>query len=226
MLRAFEWECSEYDLFMAVINWATKSLEEKRMEASDENIKAEIGGCVYDIRIPLMTPKQFATVFERYTSLLPLREIMDILHFVVDGRELSVASAFTTSPRIVGDKKEKMVFRYCPKIYSSSFASLTPKTDNHVMIKLNAISFVYPSFDIDTSKKLFVRLFGQTNTFSSEVCLKIKNERMIATFERPFILKGNEFFVMYFDSGIMDSFSKLYLHYEKVTLSLSKEETN
>lgn len=91
--------CDEFEVYEAVVAWATASLVKKGLTATPLNIRAELGECFYLIRFPVMTSKQFLTCMEQYPNLLNFEEYMDIMHYITDKRSLTTAAHFSIIPR-------------------------------------------------------------------------------------------------------------------------------
>lgn len=100
ILQTMQFQCDEFDIFMGLIAWATKSLVQKKIVAiTIENIKVEIGDTLYEIRFPTMTSQQFLTCVERFPNLFDVKDHLDILHFIDNQRKLKSAKRFSTVPR-------------------------------------------------------------------------------------------------------------------------------
>lgn len=99
LLHTSKFKCDEYDVFMGVIMWATKSLQQKQQPISIANIKLEIGECLYEIRFPTMTWSQFMTCAERFHGLFDAKVDWDILHFISSQQKMKIAKRFSTVSR-------------------------------------------------------------------------------------------------------------------------------
>lgn len=98
-LQTIKFKCDEFDIFLGLMAWATKSLQQKRKPLTVENIKLEIGESLYEIRFPTMALPQFITCVERFPHLIEYKEHLDILHYITSARMLKSAKRFSTVPR-------------------------------------------------------------------------------------------------------------------------------
>lgn len=91
--------CSEFDVFTAAMFWGTVACERKKLVASSENIRRELGDCFALIRFPTMSPVEFTVCYNKYPNLLEESEFCDIIRYILTRRPLTCAKYFKTAPR-------------------------------------------------------------------------------------------------------------------------------
>lgn len=102
ILQSHRLICREIDVFEGTMSWPKLSLQNKGITPSTDNIKTELGDCLYYIRFPKMTADQFVDCIEKYPELLPAEEYLDILQYIIKKRPLTAAATFNTSKRLGG----------------------------------------------------------------------------------------------------------------------------
>lgn len=141
ILSTFQFECEEITVFNAVVMWATKSLNIKGMEATNDALKTEIGECLYLIRFPLMSIVDLLGCAERYPNFLQFNEYMDISHYITSGRELSIGGNFQQTMRVA--KRTESVSSFPVKSSPGRTTSIIClRTMAATVVKLHGISFM------------------------------------------------------------------------------------
>lgn len=211
MLQTFNWECNEYELLQAMISWATKSLIYKEMSASMVNLRLELSEYITEIRFPLMTMQQFLLVIETYKQFLNVDEIIDILHYISDGRPLTVAAKFKTVPRIrdgdhifntttVDDNDTEMSTTYRKRVQFKTGHFQRMKKLIGISIEVEAGAGTGASVLTQQSLQAHVHLKAKDRIiFSSKVIFlrkernAINNKRVYTyTFDIPFVMKPKQ----------------------------------
>lgn len=148
ILRTIPFECCEYELFLAVITWAKRSLQQQDKEVCLDTVKAEIGDCIYDIRFPLMTAGQLTNCMERFGPFLEHRMLIDILQYITNDRTLTTASIFKTTKRGTDDEDDDS--SSVDVINGISFADCEVESDCNS----------FDAFNKEKTKFLWIKLIG------------------------------------------------------------------
>lgn len=91
--------CSEYDVFIAAMTWGISVCKRKKLAASFEDIRRELGDCFKLIRFPTMSPIEFTSCYNKYPNLLEESEFCDIIRYILTKRPLTYATYFNMVPR-------------------------------------------------------------------------------------------------------------------------------
>lgn len=106
ILKIERMNCSESEVFAAVMSWATEACEKKSLPPSTKNLQDELGDCLSLIRFPTMTMDEYSACLEMYPTILHYNVFFDILSYINAKRPLTCAERFNTNPR---KKREKWV---------------------------------------------------------------------------------------------------------------------
>lgn len=90
---------TEIEIFDAVITCAKASLDKRNQPITVENIRAELGDCLYQIRFPIMTNEELLKCFRKHLNLLPAEVSLDILSFVATKNQMTYAKKFSIMKR-------------------------------------------------------------------------------------------------------------------------------
>lgn len=115
ILKSNKLACKELTVFNGVILWVSTLLKIQGMRTSVDNIKAELGDCLHEIRFPLMDMQDFMNCLERYPNLLTSEEFFEMINFIAEGRPLTV-SKFNTEARDLPQIHSEISFGENPKI--------------------------------------------------------------------------------------------------------------
>lgn len=94
------WDCTEFDVFVATMSWATEACKSKSLPATPANLKAVLGKCLSLIRFPTMKPEEFAICMEKYPELIDHNVAYDILNYILVKRPLTFGQNFSKTPRM------------------------------------------------------------------------------------------------------------------------------
>lgn len=101
ILELRDLKCSEGDVFFAAMDWARWLCLTNCIDITDENRRKMLGACFNLIRFPTMTVEDFSRCLVRHPNLLDNVELLDILQYITSKKPLSVATSFSSLPRMI-----------------------------------------------------------------------------------------------------------------------------
>lgn len=99
ILASDELNGKEVDIFNDVMTWAEASLQQRKEAITVESIRMQLGDLQPFIRFPIMTIDNLMECLEKYPSLLPRQEMLEIISFVLNKKPLTLAKHFNCEQR-------------------------------------------------------------------------------------------------------------------------------
>lgn len=99
ILASDELNGKEVDIFNDVMTWAEASLQQRKEAITVESIRMQLGDLQPFIRFPIMTIDNLMECLEKYPSLLPRQEMLEIISFVLNKKPLTLAKHFICEQR-------------------------------------------------------------------------------------------------------------------------------
>lgn len=101
ILELRDLKCSEVDVFVAAMDWATKQCCKQGLDVTDANRRAVLGTCFHLVRFPTMSTEEFSHCLTRHPALLEAKEMLEILAYLILKKPLSQTSSFSNLPRMI-----------------------------------------------------------------------------------------------------------------------------
>lgn len=101
ILEMRDLKCSEVDVFVAAMQWATTLCFQNCLDATDKNRRDVLGTSFHLVRFPTMTMAEFSHCLTQHPQLLDTKEILDIMAYLILKKPLSKCSSFSNLPRMI-----------------------------------------------------------------------------------------------------------------------------
>lgn len=210
ILKLHSLNCKETEIFEACIFWAKAMCISKNVDAEKiENLRAELGDVIYEIRFRSLTIGEFVHLHSSYEGFFTAAEMQEIMYMIGNLKNFQ-PSNFNPTPRNEEMQLNRIVHEKKIENLGSSIAPVSFFCNKRFLLKGFAAGFRLPSNEY----KLRITITDE-NKCRTEQELKYdtitQQKETIFTFEKPIIIKPNSHVYFAIDLSNIGIFTRFTL---------------